>query len=142
VNQRVQVWARGCLTLKFSGSWKTVTTSPEFAVGAESEAASPPSGEMGMVSRGTGEVATSAMMRWIEGEVGVERYDGCLCDKKVIEKELSRVSGLCESSCQTEGATRCAALLLSSHKRECDGACRLDFSHSCLQLHLCLPVSL
>jgi hypothetical protein len=76
------------LTLKFSGSWKTVTTSPELAVGAESEAASPPSGEMGMVSRGTGDVATSAMMRWIEDELCIERRDGCVCDREVVEKEL------------------------------------------------------
>jgi hypothetical protein len=50
--------------------------------------------------------------------------------EKDVEKELSCVSGLCESSCQTEGAIRCAALL-SSRKRECDGACRLDFPHNC-----------
>jgi hypothetical protein len=63
VNQRVQVFWRACLTVKLLGSSKTVTTLPlEPLVVASSFSA--PSGEMGMVSSGTGSVgleATSAM---------------------------------------------------------------------------------
>lgn len=70
MNHSVHVFMSGCLTLKFSGSWKTVRISPssvvalvdfswlslEFSVG-----------EIGIVSSGTcwlglGAVATSAMM--------------------------------------------------------------------------------
>ena len=36
---------------------------PELAAGAEPEAALPPSDEMGIASRGTGDCATSAIMR-------------------------------------------------------------------------------
>lgn len=60
VNHRVQVWANGCLTLKLSGSWKTVTMSPEEAAVAPLVLSSP-SGEMGIVLRSTGDCATSAM---------------------------------------------------------------------------------
>lgn len=64
MNHKVHSWSRGCLTLKFSGSWKTVTVSPEDVPLVESAALSP-SGEMGMVSRGTGDLgieATSAII--------------------------------------------------------------------------------
>jgi len=63
VNQRVQVFWRACLTVKLLGSSKTVTTLPLEALVVDSSF-SAPSGEMGMVSRGTGSVgleATSAM---------------------------------------------------------------------------------
>lgn len=59
VNQRVQAFINGCFTLKLLGSWKTVTgslslygtlpASPSFV-----PFMLPPSGEMGIVSRGTG----------------------------------------------------------------------------------------
>lgn len=72
---------RGCLTLKFSGSWKTVLTalSSEMAlVGLSwlSDVVLPSTGEMGMVSRGTcwegfGAVATSAIVIVVEGVEGV-----------------------------------------------------------------------
>lgn len=66
MNHRVHSCIRGCLTLKFSGSWKTVTcSSPDFA--APLRVVAPLSavmlgstfsfaGEIGMVSRGTGEL--------------------------------------------------------------------------------------
>lgn len=57
MNHRVQVFMSGCLTLKFSGSWKTVTGAASTG-GMEGSAAFPlllpPSGEIGMVSSGTG----------------------------------------------------------------------------------------
>jgi hypothetical protein len=73
VNQRVHWCMSGCLTLKFSGSWKTVRTSSsaddlEAADSSDEPAVMfAPSGEMGMVSRGTccwpfGTDATSAMV--------------------------------------------------------------------------------
>ena len=73
VNHKVQVVARGCLTLKLSASWKTVVmVSSLSAEGCATWSlfalwsTFPPSGEIGMVSRGTGEVgfaAAAAMMR-------------------------------------------------------------------------------
>jgi hypothetical protein len=75
VNHRVQLLRRGCFTLKFSGSWKTVLTSPsEAAVVSDSFLESlleSPTGEIGIVSSGTGcwgfgAAATSAMvMDWM-----------------------------------------------------------------------------
>lgn len=66
MNHKVHSCIKGCLTLKFSGSWKTVTgSSPDFAVpllvGAPSSEAMLGSvfsfaGEIGMVSSGTGEL--------------------------------------------------------------------------------------
>jgi len=61
VNQRVHVCCSWCLTLKFEGSSKTVTTL-DWSLFASSF--SPPTGVMGMVSSGTGSEgfeATSAM---------------------------------------------------------------------------------
>ena len=58
VNHNVHSCINGCLTLKLSGSWKTVTFSSEsrFAVPIFSVMPSmlPSVGEMGIVSRGTG----------------------------------------------------------------------------------------
>jgi hypothetical protein len=75
VNHSVHVFMRGCLTLKFSGSWKTVRTSPS-AVSALLDDFSPePSvGEIGIVSSGTcwlgfGAVATSAIVSMCERAV-------------------------------------------------------------------------
>lgn len=54
MNHRVQLCARGCLTLKLSLSSKTVTGSDEGAAASvEVEGSLPPSGEMGMVDRST-----------------------------------------------------------------------------------------
>jgi hypothetical protein len=76
VNHSDHVFMRGCLTLKFSGSWKTVRTSPSDASLLDDFSLSPepPVGEMGIVSSGTcwsgwGAVATSAIMNvwgWCE----------------------------------------------------------------------------
>jgi hypothetical protein len=69
VNHSVHVFMRGCLTLKFSGSWNTVRTSPSAASLLDDFSLSPdsPVGEMGIVSSGTcwsglGAVATSAIV--------------------------------------------------------------------------------
>lgn len=72
MNHSVQVFMRGCLTLKFSGSWKTVRislSSVALLVDDFSLLSPEPSvGEMGIVSSGTcwsgfGAVATSAIVR-------------------------------------------------------------------------------
>jgi len=70
VNHRVHSLMRGCLTLKFSASWKTVTDSlldlpASTAVYSEDMLGSLFSlfslfGEIGMVSRGTGEQGLGA----------------------------------------------------------------------------------
>lgn len=77
MNQRVHWCISGCLTLKFSGSWKTVRMSllsvalaDDWSLVSLDELSE---GEMGMVSSGTcwlgfGAVATSAMVTC--GEVG------------------------------------------------------------------------
>lgn len=74
VNQRVQVCCSWCLTLKLEGSSKTVTTLPlEAAPLVALSSLLSPSGEMGMVSSGTGSVgleATSAMFAMC-GSVGL-----------------------------------------------------------------------
>jgi hypothetical protein len=69
VNHSDHVFMSGCLTLKFSGSWKTVRTSPSAAALVDFSLLSPepPVGEMGIVSSGTcwsgwGAVATSAIV--------------------------------------------------------------------------------
>lgn len=55
MNHRVQLEARGCLTLKLSLSSNTVTglESVEAAASLEAEVLLPPSGETGMVDRST-----------------------------------------------------------------------------------------
>ena len=57
VNQSVHWFMSGCLTLKFSGSWKTVISSLSlysfFGAPPFGATFSSPAGEMGMVSRGT-----------------------------------------------------------------------------------------
>lgn len=73
VNQRVHSFIKGCLTLKCSESWKTVTgSSPDFAGFAEGclESSSVTfvesvsfAGEIGMVSSGTGELGSAAPLR-------------------------------------------------------------------------------
>jgi hypothetical protein len=54
VNHNVHLCIKGCFTLKFSGSWNTVicSSSPRSAF---SSGVLPPSGEIGMVERSTGE---------------------------------------------------------------------------------------
>lgn len=75
MNHSVQVFISGCLTLKLSGSSKTVLISlfaEELAVADSSEEpAGLSEGEMGIVSKGTccwplGVVATSAMLKECE----------------------------------------------------------------------------
>lgn len=63
VNHRVHLFIKGCLTVKFSGSWKTVTGSLlKGAPKLSPLALMVPSGEIGMVSRGTGCEATLVIM--------------------------------------------------------------------------------
>lgn len=57
VNHNVHSLMSGCLTLKLSLSWKTVT-SPEVSV----EVPFPPSGEIGIVDRSTCADSTAAAM--------------------------------------------------------------------------------
>lgn len=54
MNQRVHLCINGCLTLKFSGSWKTVICSSSLCSSLD-PVEFPPSGEIGMVDRSTGE---------------------------------------------------------------------------------------
>jgi hypothetical protein len=76
VNHSVHVFIRGCLTLKFSGSWKTVRTSPSPVAPADDFSLLSPEpsvGEMGIVSSGTcwlgfGAVATSVIVKELEEE--------------------------------------------------------------------------
>ena len=69
----------------------------------------------------------------------LERCDGCVCDRELVEKELLVVCLDCESSfCQTEGAIRNAALL-SCRKHECDGACRLSIFINCCNFNRLSP---
>ena len=76
MNHRVHSCIRGCLTLKLSLSWKTVIcSSPDLAAPfalpskPESGLAFSSAGEMGIVSRGTGESGLcsviSAMVRGV-----------------------------------------------------------------------------
>jgi hypothetical protein len=65
VNHKVQVCINGCLTLKLSASWKTVRTelgSRAASMLALMDSPLPPSGEMGIVVKSTGESATDAMI--------------------------------------------------------------------------------
>lgn len=76
MNQRVHWCIRGCLTLKFSGSWKTVTSSLSLNFFAPpgavfSSVPLPSTGEMGMVSRGTGDWGfAAAMMMFVSRRYG------------------------------------------------------------------------
>lgn len=94
MNQSVQVFMRGCLTLKFSASWKTVLISPSKAalvepcVLASLEVFS--DGEMGIVSNGTcwlgfGAVATSAIV--VDGDMEAEKMWGCADSERNCERE-------------------------------------------------------
>jgi hypothetical protein len=80
------------------------------------------------------------MMRWVEDGAGVERCDEYVCDKDVVEKELSVVCLSCESSCQTEGAIRCAATFFPQTRMR--RSLPLVTFSQLLQLHSYLPLSL
>ena len=91
MNHNVQAFMSGCFTVKFSGSWKTVTG--VSSVSAPREESVVPldllsAGDIGMVSSGTGccefvAVARSAMMGW--GKVNkVQQKD---LDKRSSRKE-------------------------------------------------------
>jgi hypothetical protein len=54
VNQSVHLCIRGCLTLKLSLSWKTVTCSAGSTRGFLFSSLFAPSGEIGIVDRSTG----------------------------------------------------------------------------------------
>ena len=85
MNHRVHSCIRGCLTLKFSGSWKTVTcSSPEFAapfvlVAPFSEvmfgSMFSVAGEMGIVSSGTGELEFILVGRVAEADMAELRTE-------------------------------------------------------------------
>ena len=86
MNQSVHVFMSGCLTLKFSGSWKTVRISPSPPALLVEDCSSPSPefsvGEMGIVSSGTcwlgcGADATSAIVDVLVGCCG-GGYGGCL----------------------------------------------------------------
>jgi hypothetical protein len=72
VNHNVQAFISGCFTLKFSGSWKTVTVESSVSAPRKESVVSLDllsAGDIGMVSSGTGccefvAVARSAMMGW------------------------------------------------------------------------------
>jgi hypothetical protein len=73
VNHKVHLFMSGCLTLKCSGSWKTVTGSLLLEKARDGVSVEPlpttPSGEIGMVSSGTGCDATSVMVAVLACEV-------------------------------------------------------------------------
>jgi hypothetical protein len=54
VNHNVHLCIKGCFTLKLSGSWNTVICSS--SLGFVLDSLFPPSGEIGIVDRSTGEV--------------------------------------------------------------------------------------
>lgn len=99
MNQSVHVFMRGCLTLKFSGSWKTVRTSSLFVVALVDDfsllSPEPPVGEMGIVSSGTcwsgfGAVATSAI---------VDVFDVLVERNEIVVDSQSQVAGEVVCSC-------------------------------------------
>ena len=96
MNHKVHVFISGCLTLKLSGSWNTVISSPFLYSFLPESLESPfsvlsPPGEMGMVSSGTGDeglgVATAGIVKvamidlWMDCRHG--REDLKLCRKEV-----------------------------------------------------------
>lgn len=98
MNHSVHVFIRGCLTLKFSGSWKTVRISPSPVLSLADDFSCVPSfelstGEMGIVSSGTcccglGAVATSAMVSvsmCVCACVGGKKSQGCVVPDKVVK---------------------------------------------------------
>lgn len=88
VNQRVHSCINGCLTLKLSLSWKTVTGSSEllgFETAASCASDSPESlslvGEIGMVSSGTGEVG----LPLVAGASGASRVAMLGCSVRLTQ---------------------------------------------------------
>ena len=100
MNHKVHLFMRGCLTLKFSGSWNTVISSlslysflAEPPLGATfSSPLGPlePSGEMGIVSSGTGEEGLPEPLVWTLSEamvvVRLERLK-CVLEVKLKASE-------------------------------------------------------
>ena len=84
VNHRVHLCISGCLTLKLSASWNTVICSPSLysffpplvlplsAAVPSAVPSSPPSGDIGMVSSGTGEAGLADGLEIAEACVGGE----------------------------------------------------------------------
>ena len=68
MNHRVHLFIRGCLTLKLSGSWKTVICSSAaycfFSPLVPLTPLTSSDGDMGMVSRGTGELEEPLECAW------------------------------------------------------------------------------
>lgn len=92
MNHNVQAFMSGCFTLKFSGSWKTVTGESSVSAPREESVVSLDllsAGDIGMVSRGTGccefvAVARSAMMGWRKKMNKIQQKD---LDKRSSRKE-------------------------------------------------------
>ena len=90
MNHNVQAFMSGCFTLKFSGSWKTVTVESSVSAPREESVVSLDllsAGDIGMVSSGTGccefvAVARSVMMGW--------RKEMNKIQQKYLDKRSSR----------------------------------------------------
>lgn len=97
MNHNVQVCIKGCLTLKLSASWKTVrmeSGSKAASMLALLASPFPPSGEMGIVSKGTGELLTTAAMSpmfavVVDPEEIARKRNNCI--ERVSEKECRSV---------------------------------------------------
>lgn len=76
MNHNVHLCIKGCLTLKLSGSWNTVICSSPLGL-ALSPLESPPTGEMGIVERSTGDVGLSAV-------AGASRVAAAMISMKMI----------------------------------------------------------
>jgi hypothetical protein len=83
VNHSVHLCIKGCFTLKFSGSWNTVicSSSPRSAF---SSGELPPSGEIGMVERSTGE---AGLPLWVVASIVVAAMAGTWVDVMYLERE-------------------------------------------------------
>lgn len=92
MNHNVQAFMSGCFTLKFSGSWKTVTGESSVSAPRKESVVSLDllsAGDIGMVSSGTGccefvAVARSAMMGWRKDMNKIQQKD---LDKRSSRKE-------------------------------------------------------
>ena len=85
MNHKVHWFAKGCLTLKCSGSWKTVTICSSGNFSEASAVPLPPSGDIGMVSRGTGDFgkARLAMPSVAVSTDMIELSNDVICQSRV-----------------------------------------------------------
>ena len=112
VNHRVHSCIKGCLTLKFSGSWKTVTcSSPDFWAPLLAVAPSEVifglmfsfAGEIGMVSSGTGELDFNVVEAVTEADMAGNRM------RKAGALYVSKWEEIRDSGC-AEASTKLAFL--------------------------------